>query len=696
MRRIARSLAASLAGLAVVLGATGWLYLARPAVSLAGPDVHDVLPLDELAGHAKVPLLLYLAVWIPAAALLGLIARWARAERLTAALLLAIGVGGWTYLVNGVSILTVRQISADVAFTAAAKEQAIFLPLALAGAGGALLGRPRISARPRAPVVLAWLVAAVGLLGVLNAMLPTHRQPLFAAFAPEAAYGLGHGLVAPLSIALVFCAGRLARRQHRAWQIAVGLLAVLTVLHAVRRFDEGALVAGFTTMALLARRSDFGFQGDPDSKPRIALHASAALLIVFGFGIVTLWVNRVMTDTQFTLPFAFEQVARSAVGLKFGHADHLVGSFARWYPVSVFGLAVGAGALLLFEWLAPWRYRMRAQARERELVRAIVARWGSDTLAPFALRADKDYFLSETERAFIAYKVVGGVAVVAGDPIGPAGEHRGLLDSFLEYAHSRGWRVAVLGASAEHLSLYRAGGLRSLYHGDEAVVDVASFSLEGRQIRKVRQSCHRLENAGYSARVVRPSELDGVLRDEFEAIARAWRGTAPARGFTMALDALFRLGDEEAIFVVGNGPDGRPRGFLHFAVIPVGSALSLSSMPRLPDTPNGFNEWLIVRTIEWAQNAGLERVSLNFTPFASLLAPAAELGLLQRAGRRGLLTLKGHFQLDNLLQFNRKFFPSWNPRFVVYENPLDLPRVGIAALAAEAYLTFPGKTRTAA
>jgi lysyl-tRNA synthetase, class II len=695
MVRAARTLAAILAAFAVVVTATGWLYLVRPYVSLPGPVIHDALPLDELSGHAKLPLLVYLAVWIPAAVLLGLIARWARAERLTAALLLAIAVGGLTYFVNGISILVVRQIPAEVAFTAAASEQVIFLPLALAGAGGALLARPRISARPRAPLVLSWLVAAVGLLGVLNAMLPTHRQPLVAAFAPEAADGLGRGLVAPLSVALIFTSARLARRQRRAWQIAVGLLAVLTVLHALGRFDEGALVAGVTTMALLARRGDFGFRGDPDSKPRIALHAAAALLVVFGYGVVTLWINRVMTDQPFTFPFALDQVVRSALGLKFVRADHLVGSFARWYPVSVFGLALGAGGLLLYEWLAPWRYRMRAQARERELARAVVARWGSDTLAPFALRTDKDYFFSETESSFVAYKVVGGVAVVAGDPIGPAEELPALLESFVEHAHSRGWRIAILGASAGHLDLYRELGLRALYHGDEAVVETASFSLEGRPVRKVRQSCHRLESAGYTASAVPPSALGGALRDEFEAIARVWRGDAPTRGFTMALDALFRLDDDEALFMVGYGPDGRPHGFLHFVLIPVGPALSLSSMPRLPDTPNGFNEWLIVQALEWACYAGFERVSLNFTPFASLLAPGAQLGLRQRAGRRALLGLKGHFQLDNLLQFNRKFFPSWNPRFVVYENPLDLPRVGIAALVAEAYLPLPGKARAA-
>ena len=122
-----------------------------------------------------------------------------------------------------------------------------------------------------------------------------------------------------------------------------------------------------------------------------------------------------------------------------------------------------------------------------------------------------------------------------------------------------------------------------------------------------------------------------------------------------------------------------------------GAALSLSSMPRLRDTPNGFNEWLVCEAIAWARDEGLARVSLNFSPFAALLAPEADLNALQRVERRALLSLKGHFQLDNLLLFNRKFFPSWERRFVVYERRRDLPRVGIAALVAEAYLPFSGR-----
>jgi lysyl-tRNA synthetase class 2 len=674
--------------LGVVVAATGWLYLARPAVSLPGLRVRDALPLDELSRRASVPLLLFLAVWAVAALLLGALARWARAERVTAGLLLALGVGAWAYAANGIAILIVRQIPAHSALQAAASEPAVAIPAALSGIAGALLGRSSRSARPRWPLVLSWLVAAAAALAVLDAALPEHRRSLVTALDPAHVHGLSKGVVAPLAFALLLAARGLARRQRRAWQLAVGLLTLLLVLHVVRRFDDGAAVTGLAVVVLLARRSDFRLRGDPTAKPRLALHALAVVAAIGCYGLLTLWLNRLMADQPYSLLFALRETGAALIGLSLRGSAHLGGPVGDWFPLSTFLLGVVGAAVLLFEWLAPWRYRLRQEARERELVRSLVAQWGADTLAPFALRADKSYFFSPSERAFVAYRVVGGVAIVAGDPVGPPEERCELVGRFLEFAHGRGWRVAVLGVSEAALGLYRVHGLHALYHGDEAVVDTASFSLEGRPIRKVRQSVHRLEAAGFQSRVMRPGEIDFALGAELEAIACEWRGSAPERGFVMALDALFRLGDDEAVFVIGCDARGRPHGFLHFAVSRAGSALSLSSMPRLRSTPNGFNEWLISAALAWARDNGFARVSLNFSPFAALLAPEVELTRAQRVQAAALRSLKGRFQLDNLLLFNRKFFPSWQPRFVVYERRLDLPRVGLAALAAEAYLTL--------
>jgi lysyl-tRNA synthetase, class II len=682
---------AGVGGLAVLVAATGWLYVLRPRFEAPGPRVGDALPLDELARHSAVPLLVFVLVWAAAGLLLGLLARFARLERLTGALALAGWAGLWCYLVTATSILIVRQVPADAAFDSASRLRAVFLPAVLAGLAGAVTGRRSTAQRPWAPAVLAAAVAAAGALGVLEGILPHHGRSLIDMLAPAGVHPLTRSLVAPAGLALVLAARGLNRRKRRAWRLAVGVLATSSLLQLLHGFTLSAAAAALLALTLVARRHDFDAPGDPGGEARLLLRAAGVASAVYGYGVAALWVNRMMADQPFTLGFAVRETTRALVGLNLRGSAHLVGEVGAWFPKSVFLAGCVGGAWLVASWLGPWRYRLRQEARERDVARSLVAAWGVDTLAPFVLRADKSYFFDEDERAFLAYKVVGGVAVVSGDPVGAPAAFERLLGRFLEFVHERDWRVAVLGASEAWLPRYRAHGLHALYHGDEAVLEVERFSLGGRAIRKVRQSVHRLEREGFRARALHPRELDVDLRRELEAVAREWRGSEPERGFVMALDTLFRLEDEDALFLVGFGPDGTAAGFLHFAISRPGCALSLSSMPRLRTTPNGFNEWLVCEAVVWARAHGFARISLNFAPFAALLAPEAELSALQRVERRALLSLKGHFQLDNLLHFNRKFAPSWERRFVVYERRRDLPRVGIAALAAEAYLPFGGR-----
>src|SRR5262249_34154302 len=411
----------------------------------------------------------------------------------------------------------------------------IYVPAALAGLAGALAGRRRLSERSRSPLVLAWLVAAAGLLGILDAILPNQRHALIGTLAPERVHGVSTALVAPLGFVLLVAARGLARRKRRAWQVAVAVLFVLVCLHLQHRFGYGAIATSLVTIALLARRSDFDAPGDPESHPRIALRALLFSGVILLYGRVATWINRMVADQSYTLRFALRTTGRAAAGITAGGDPHLADGFGEWFPISVLMLTLAAVAWLVFEWIAPWRYRVKQEARERQLTRDLVSAWGVDTLAPFVLRGDKSYFFAEDESAFLAYKVVGGVAIVSGDPIGPPEQFEPPVTRFLAFAHDRGWRIAVLGASEHALGLYRAQGLHVLYHGDEAVIETARFSLHGRPIRKVRQSVHRLERAGFHAEVLAPRELDASTRAELEDVARAWRGTQPERGFVMAL-----------------------------------------------------------------------------------------------------------------------------------------------------------------
>jgi lysyl-tRNA synthetase class 2 len=283
------------------------------------------------------------------------------------------------------------------------------------------------------------------------------------------------------------------------------------------------------------------------------------------------------------------------------------------------------------------------------------------------------------------------VLLVSGDPVGSGEAIPSLLRELSLFAETRGLRIAALGAGESMRPLWEQLGLRSMYLGDEAVVETGSFSLEGRPIRKVRQSVTRLEKQGYTAELRQLGALSDAELRELDAVSRSWRRGQSERGFTMSLDELRREDHADSLVVLGRDADGHIRGFLHFAPSYGRAAVSLSLMRRRRDTPNGLMEFLLARGLELLRDRGVEEASLNFAAFARFVH--APRGPLERVVGRVLLVADAFFQIERLHRFNTKFFPRWEPRYLMYEHVLALPRVGLAAMWVEGQLPKPGSRR---
>src|SRR5262249_36517469 len=168
---------------------------------------------------------------------------------------------------------------------------------------------------------------------------------------------------------------------------------------------------------------------------------------------------------------------------------------------------------------------------------AIVAQYGVDSLDPFALREDKA--LHFAAGGFLAYRVLRETAVVSGDPVGPPGSAAEILASFARFCEERGWNLVLTAASGSHLAACEALGLRVLQIGDEAVVDPRTFTLEGRAIRKVRQSVARVQRRGWRVEIIDDREVSGSLDCELSAVESDWRSRQPRLiGFAMTLGRL--------------------------------------------------------------------------------------------------------------------------------------------------------------
>ncbi len=317
----------------------------------------------------------------------------------------------------------------------------------------------------------------------------------------------------------------------------------------------------------------------------------------------------------------------------------------------------------------------------------MVREHGQDTLSFFKLRPDKHYYFNEDRTAFVAYRVEAGTMLLSGDPVGPS---QGFADLLLEvrgFARSRGLKLAAVGASEQLVKIYDELGLQALYIGDEAIVELKKFSLEGRPIRKVRQSVTRLKKAGFTAELDTLATLDRSTLPEIERVIELGRLGRPERGFSMAMDSIRGDCEQDTLFVLARDRAGAIRGVLHFVPCYGRPAVSLSMMRRDPSTPNGLTEFLVAQAIELLRARGIEEMSLNFATGARFMhAPTSriEAGLGRLCHR-----LDRFFQIESLYRFNVKFFPRWDTRYLVYEGAFGLPRAALASMWAEGQIPKP-------
>jgi lysyl-tRNA synthetase class 2 len=203
----------------------------------------------------------------------------------------------------------------------------------------------------------------------------------------------------------------------------------------------------------------------------------------------------------------------------------------------------------------------------------------------------------------------------------------------------------------------------------------------------VRQSVTRLRKAGYVAELHDRAELDPATLKGVERVLEVGRQGAPERGFSMAMDSISGPHVEQTLVLVARDADGIVRGALHFVPCYGRSAVSLSFMRRDPSTPNGLTEFMVASATELLRDRGLAELSLNFATFARWMHSPSR--WYERVLGKVVSLLNPFFQIESLYRFNAKFFPRWEPRYLVYEGTLGLLRASLAAAWAEGQLPKP-------
>lgn len=328
--------------------------------------------------------------------------------------------------------------------------------------------------------------------------------------------------------------------------------------------------------------------------------------------------------------------------------------------------------------------------REVALRKLLLQNGEKDSLAYYATRRDKQLAFNDSESAAVDYRVVGSVSLASGDPIGPPSKWPEAIAAWKAEARYYGWTLAALGASEDGARAYRDVGLSVLSLGDEAVVDVDSFTMNSTSRTSMRRAVNKLRKAGYTIRIRRQEDIETAEQEALVSDSGRWRHGGVERGFSMALGRIGDPADRGNIVVTAHDENGARVGLLTF--VPWGKrGASLDLMRRSPDAPNGLTEFMVVSMIESASDVGVARVSLNFAMFRGLFASAEKFApsLPVVVATRVLSFFDRFFQLESLYAFSTRFSPRWVQRYLCYESALSLTKIALAAGVAEGFIPLP-------
>ena len=543
------------------------------------------------------------------------------------------------------------------------------------------------------PIWIGRVTFLVGLFDILANVSRRFRTPVHKLNHVLPVFLNGTALATAIftGLLLMILARGLSRRKRRAWVLALIILFV-NLGTELFRTNHHPLQIGLSlgSIALLGIfHKSFYAKSDPSTKMQPLIGFGIAVVVLF---LASLLLLKFRSNYEIIGSPSYKNIFIFIVEGFIGITGPIKFTSERSSDLIAFTLGTfGVFTLIVPLWLYFRRVKPIPKMSDEDMdqVRKLIRHdLEQDSLGYFATRRDKSVVWASNRKAGIAYRVQGGVMLASGDPFGEYSLWPEAIAEFIKIADEHAWTPAVMGCSDRGGEVWvEHAGMIAIDIGDEAIIDVKDFTLEGRPMANVRQMVNRIKRKGYSCTTHKWSELEDSTRNELRTLAHAWRYGVAERGFSMSMDRFGEDFDPDTYITIA-WLNNEIKGLLYYVPWTT-NGLSLDRMQRERGTDPGVNELMIVETVEYARQNNLAHVSLNFAAFRSLFERADKIsaGPITRGMRNLIRFSSNFFQVESLYRFNAKFQPGWETRYVLYPRAADLPKVGWAALRAEKFIS---------
>ncbi len=519
------------------------------------------------------------------------------------------------------------------------------------------------------PAALLFMLGVVNIISVLTPSV-SGRMHILRNYIPNEAIHASNYFVLASGLLLLITAAFMLRGLRTAWWFAILLSIGSLIGHLTKAIDyEEAIIAFIAMLSLYSTRKEYVVKSNPRLRGIGIQTALISMAAVMFYGVVGFYFLNVK---YFSIDFSLAQSIKYTLLNYFliGSPDLIAaGKFTRYFIDSIQISGFLSMGFLVFTLISPYVWKREPEKSELDEALALTKLYGNSAMDYFKTYRDKQLFFSEAGNCFISYKVSGNFAVILEDPVA---ENRDVmlqsLVSFSKYCSDNGLKSISYRVPAESLGMYRQLGKKSLYLGQEAVVDLNSFTLSGGDKKSMRNAINKVTERGFKAHIAEPPLKEGLMQ-KLKAVSDEWLLDMERQEFVFS-QGMF-VWDEirkQTVIVVENEEE-KVIGFLNIIPDFAKNEGTYDLVRKTSDAPNGVIDFMIVEMFNYFKGLNIRYVNLGFAPLSGIEIPE---DISERSMKFAYEKIKSFAHYKGMREYKEKFSPVWHDKYLVYEHDFDL------------------------
>ncbi len=507
------------------------------------------------------------------------------------------------------------------------------------------------------PQLYALLLLLAGGVLLVSGSIPTNPEmsAVMRDVVPLPIIEVSHLTGSLAGILLLLLARGIWLKIDAAWYGSISLLSVGILSALLKGFDwHEAIVLSMILLMMLPTKTHFQRQSSLLHLPYSMSWLATVAMVLVG----CVWLGF----------FSYRDVAFSQeLWWQFSYEGNAPRFQRALLLMAIVLLAYGLSYLLS---VAPPKSHVKPTSADLVRAKEIVME-SSETQGYLALLGDKYLFWNEARDAFIMYAITAQFWIAMGNPVGNKSAIEALLYAFLEHADRYSAKAVFYQASEEWLPAYLDLGLSMFKLGEEAYVDLTTFSLQGKSRENQRGAVNKFSRLGYPFEILSGNDVENAL-PKLRQISDAWLAHKNTREKCFSIGFFAESYIKDCDVAVIKDEAGNIKAFANIWLTKDKAELSIDLMRYDPDSPNGMMDYLFAELMLWGKAENYQWFCLGMAPLAGLdnrpLAP-----LWNKVGATLFKHGEHFYNFEGLYAYKAKFSPQWHPRYLAAPAGLSVP-----------------------